>query len=299
VDAKWDAAVNSESQPSSLVPDYFSIGESEMQKEKERQDAEWDQDYGEWLLAVKKLEKKIEKKGTSDLDRLSKAGIDRRALLRLLALAAYGSQDSLKWMRNRRDSLKSLAGRLRTLARDTKKVVDDPFSKIQWWSYLSGGRAIGMPEPTTWKDVVGVPLIPSGMEVLAKMLDKEAAQFGRFLRRVGRTDKGVVLLLTKCWMFQVLRARKPQFRLAHLDELARLLTDAFEAAGKSKTFSADGLRQIFKRHGRFMIRMWFKFFQPPEAAPKPIYTPVLQRIGSPDSLYGLALPVSLSDKSTL
>jgi hypothetical protein len=41
-----------------------------------------------------------------------------------------------------------------------------------------------------------------------------------------------------------------------LDELARLLTDAFEAAGKDRTFSADGLRKTFRRHGPRVICLW-------------------------------------------
>jgi hypothetical protein len=284
--------------PNSFPEEYpSSILEGDSKREDGDFDVEWEQDRKIWLRELRELEKKIEKAGSSDLDRLSKAGMDRSAMIKLLALAANGNRGSLSYMRDRHAALKSLARRLRTMARDAKKVVEDPFCKIQTWAYLSGGGAIGMPKPTLWEDVVGVPLIASGMGVFANILDKEAKEFGRFLRRVSRIETGVVLLLTRCWLFQNLRTRKPQLRLTHLNEIARLLSDAFEAAGKTESFSADGLRQIFKRHGRRMIILWLEFATP--APPQePIYIPPRPILASGGSLYGgLTASRPLSDDS--
>lgn len=74
-----------------------------------------------------------------------------------------------------------------------------------------------------------------------------------------RTDAGIVWVLVGCWTFRVRTGRAQHLvrqrgrlrpRMDCLEELARLLTDAFEAAGKDRTFSADGLRKTFAATGR-------------------------------------------------
>ena len=60
-------------------------------------------------------------------------------------------------------------------------------------------------------------------------------------------------------------------KMSHLEELARLLTDAFEAVGKQKCFSADGLRKTYARRGKRLLAMWIRFntAAPPTPAPGP------------------------------
>jgi len=104
------------------------------------------------------------------------------------------------------------------------------------------------------------------MAVLAKRMKEEARRFGRYLKAYGRADVGVVLLLVRYRMFRP--------KMDHLNELARLLTDAFEAAGMNKSFSADGLRKTYKRHGRSFLGLWLKFNAPPQQAPPDAMPPV-------------------------
>ncbi|MGB8521598.1 MAG: hypothetical protein WCD43_01410 [Candidatus Acidiferrales bacterium] len=236
--------------------------------------------------ALCRIERKIEKCGSRDLNVLVAAGMDRRVLLRVLALAATGDDTwAVETMRSRQDSLKSMASRLERLARDAKSLVDDPLSKIQVWAYMhGGGRAIGMQWPILWKDVIGVPLIPISMKALGKYMNEEAKAFGKYLRMYERTNRTVVMLLVNCWMAclpkldaQKLKSgRRKLFSFDYFEELARLLTDASEAAGKDKIFSADGLRQTFKRHGTRMIRLWLKF-SGPSPQPEPAHMPAVQR----------------------
>jgi hypothetical protein len=260
---------------------------------------------GEGERALCRIERKIEKCGSRDLNVLVAAGMDRRALLRVLALAATGDDTwVVETMRSRQNSLKSMASRLERLAQGTKSLVDDPLSKIQVWAYMhGGGRAIGMQSPMLWKDIIGVPLIPISMKALGKYMKEEAKAFGKYLRMYERTDRTVVMLLVNCWMARLPRldpqklksGRRKLFSLDHFEELARLLTDACEAAGKDKTFSADGLRQTFKRHGMRMIRLWLKFSGPPPQ-PELADMPAVQR--KTPLVGGLAVSTLHSDRST-
>jgi len=219
----------------------------------------------EWKRKLRRLETRIERAGGRDLRVLEASGCERRAVVRLLALAATDDDDSLALMRNRQAVLKSLARRLKTLASDLAEFQQDPLMRVSWWFYLKGGGSVlGMPIPQPWTDVVGVPLIPVSMKWIAQVMEREATRFGQFLRRYSHINLGVVMLLARCPIWQTLAGRRrPRLQVDHLNELARLLTDAFESAGSNKEFSADGLRQIFKRHGRRMISLWLKFSDPP------------------------------------
>jgi hypothetical protein len=95
------------------------------------------------------------------------------------------------------------------------------------------------------------------------LLGEQAKRFGLYLRAWGKTDIGVALLLARYHMFNP--------KMSHLEELARLLTDAFEADGKQKCFSADGLRKTYARRGKRLLVMWVTFNTPapPTAVPSP------------------------------
>jgi len=231
---------------------------------------EIDKDYQEWQKKIKNLEKKILKKCERDLQRLAAAGIDRETLLRLLALAAVSDASwELAQMRRSQAALKSLSERLRTMAHDTESVVNSPLSVLRFWHNLTGaGMGRGLEGPKTLSEAdPGVSFIVTGMTALAEKLKRESENFGLYLRRFGQADTRVVLLLARCWMFRIKapdgacllkKGQRVRLSMDCLDELANLLTDAFEVAGKTKVFSADGLRMTFKRHARRVILQWLK-----------------------------------------
>jgi len=264
---------------------------------------ELDRDYHDYSKLLDEIERKIEARGKYDLDALARAGWDRRSVLRLLAVVANEDEALLDHMRRRHAALKSFARRLRTLSVDAKRILKDPLSKVQGWAWLHGHLGvIGAPVPIVWNDVVGLFTVPSGMDWWAKQLNSEAKTFGRYLRAFGRVDSGVVLFLVRCWMFDM-KVKKSKarvhFQLDHLDVLARLVTDAFESVGKHKKankVSADGLRQIFKRHGRRMIRLWLKFSEPPPP-PEPPEMPPIQGLSSLGRIGGSFVSTLSVDKS--
>jgi len=202
-----------------------------------------------WEARLQRIEARLCREGRHDLDVLEKAGADRQRLVRLLAVTASGGDDWKRLMRSRQEALRSIAKRLETLTRDAEKLADDPLSTFNFWVFLvGGGFAMGLPEPKTWKDRdPGAHFVITGMRSLAKCFEQEAARFGRYLRQYAQTDSGLVLLLLAVYRW----TRSTQ----HFEELARLLTDAFEAAGKPKCFSADGLEKTSKRHVPRRIRL--------------------------------------------
>jgi hypothetical protein len=205
------------------------------------------------------IEKKIAKEVDRhrDLGALTRAGVDRKVLLRFLALVVDldGDKSWAHLMRERQQKLKSMAGRMETLASDAEDRANDPLSRVQVWAFLAAhGAVLGMKCPRPWKDVEGVSLIIAGMRVLAKTWRDEATKFGRFLDFYGdnRTNLGVTMLLSRVCI--CLHRSSPD----HWSKLANLLTDAFEAAGKSKPFSADSLQKVWRRRGNRHLRLWMK-----------------------------------------
>lgn len=233
---------------------------------------EMDPNYKKWKENVEQIEKTVCRTGRRDLDILARAGADRRSMVTLLALAATEDRKwLLRLMRQRQSALQSMSKRMDRLAREAKERIDDPMSVVQFWAFMNGGNALGMSFPKTMADDPGAEFIVSGMRTMAKILREQATKFGQYLRAWGKTDIGVALLLVRYRMFN------PQ--LNHLEELARLLTDAFDAAGKKKCFSADGLRKTYMRRGRRLLAMWVKFNTPPSrtaapAPPPPIGKPI-------------------------
>ena len=204
----------------------------------------------------RQITEKIEKHGQRDLGVLTKAGMERKAILRVLALVVdeEGQKTWADEMRTRQNALKSIAGRMRTLARDAEERGRDPLSVVQTWFFLELGRVLGMEWPTPLADDPKFPCIISGMRVPAARWEEQASKFGRFLKLYAgkRTNNGVPLFL--CLVCFWLHKQNPD----HWHELANILTDAFEADGKRKRFSADWLRKVWKKRGKPMLRFWLK-----------------------------------------
>jgi hypothetical protein len=223
---------------------------------------EEDADYKEWKENVERIEENVRRVGRRDLDVLARVGADRKSMVTLLALAAT---EDRKWlvrlMRQRQSALKSMSRRMDLLAKEAKERINDPMSVVQFWAFMNGGNALGMQFPKTMADDPRVEFVVAGMGAMAEILGEQAKRFGLYLRTWGKTDIGVALLLARYRMFNP--------KMSHLEELARLLTDAFEAVGRQKCFSADGLRKTYARRGKRLLAIWIRLNTPvrPTAAP--------------------------------
>jgi hypothetical protein len=225
---------------------------------KQVHDDDWETDYREWERELSRLEEKIARHvRRPNLNVLEKAGADRKKVLRLLALATIDwpaeSRDWAEETRNKKELLKSLARRMETLAGHAKDRAEDPLSNVRMWAFLvAGGATLGMkcPGPLS-EEVTGVPIAISSIRALAKVFRNEADRFGRFLRAYARRDIGVVLFLVGLYNHIGKRGR-----LKIYTEAAWLLTEAFEANGKRKSFSPEGLEKTFKRHAKPMLVLW-------------------------------------------
>jgi len=227
-----------------------------------------DPDYKVWKESVECIERNVRRAGRRDLDVLERAGADRECMVTLLALAATEDRRwLLKLMRQRQSALKSLSSRMDLLAKEAKERINDPMSVVQFWAFMNGGSVLGMQWPTIMADDPGVEFVVAGMGAMAKILREQAKRFGLYLRAWGKTDIGVALLLARYRMFNP--------KMSHLKELARLLTDAFEAVGRQKSFSADGLRKTYARRGKRLLAMWVRFSTPTPPAASPSPPPVL------------------------
>ena len=154
-------------------------------------------------------------------------------------------------MRLRQKALKSIAGRMETLADEAEKRAKDPFSKVQpYLIHGAYGGLFGMKWPEPLWDSPGVEIVISGMRGLAKIWKDDSIKFGGFLEAYSdrRMNLGIPLLL--CRVCMSLHITEP----ICWDALASLFTCAFEASGKKRSVSADSLRKTWKKRGKKMLR---------------------------------------------
>lgn len=238
------------------LPPYKQIREYEQMRDRQ----------AEVKARLESIGRKIDRRESLDLEALARAGVERKTLVRLLAWTAdsSGDRDWPELMRECHRTLKSLSERMEALATDANKAVPNPLLRVNWWAYLFGyGALLGMEKPGLWKDIVGVPSVVSGMRALGRMWNEEAKRFHAFLLLYGRKDSQAPIALFLLNVY-LLRRRKDHIReLDHFDALARLLTDTFEAAKVEKKFSADQLRQVWKRRGKRLLSIWFKLLKAP------------------------------------
>jgi len=215
---------------------------------------------------VDTIEAKIAKAGRRDLNALEQAGAPRDGLVRLLALVASDDNQWKDLMRAKQVELRNNARRMEKLAKDAERQAKDPSSLLEFWVCFCGhGSTLGMDCPAAQMEsdpLVG--FLTSGLRTWAKVNRRNADAFGTYLRKFARTDSGIVLLLVAVCVWTKRR------KVCHFEELARLLKDAFEASGKSKTFNADGLRKTFDRIVPRVLRLVEKYRQQGHPATSPM-----------------------------
>ncbi len=193
---------------------------------------------------LKKIERRILKiSGVQrDLDKLAKAGADRTQVLRLLGLAVFDHE--MDWrllVRQKRDALKRLAKQLRTVTDDAERLAEDPLSGAHFWLALLG--MIKWDE-VQWP-VKSAPEAPFGsmMRRLAKNSESKARVLARVLRQGTYHQRRIAAVALSYYI-------RTKTGHDYDDEVARLLTDAHEAIGITKQFSAPQLKKSRQRHMR-------------------------------------------------
>lgn len=204
------------------------------------------------------------------LNRLAKAGADRKQVLQLLALAVFG--DPEHWRRvvkQKRDALKSLARRLRRVTEDAELLAQDPLFGAQFWLALLGMMR--------WEEVQwpakSDPKAPFGnmMRNLAKHAENKATNLGEVLREGAMHERnGAIVALS-----HYIRQTTGRY---HDDQVARLLTDAHDAVDVTKDFNAPQIKKSRQRHlrptlGTLLARVTRGTFRSPPFSTPPFSTP--------------------------
>lgn len=177
----------------------------------------------------------------NDLQEILKAGAGKDALLSALAMAVMppSGKSNCDHMRNQQKQLRSLAGQIRTVAQHAERLALDPRTYLDLWPRLMDQSSKHYRERELKRRA---PLeLFDQMRRFADSAEKRAWELGRCLRHNAQMERnlGVAFLL-----FLVYHQTGKTFEA----QLARLLTDAAEAAGVPGRFSADRLRKLFRRH---------------------------------------------------
>jgi hypothetical protein len=176
-----------------------------------------------------------------DLKPILEAGMSQGALLDLLARTVMPcSRPTIAdEIRRKQQELRSVAAQVRTTVHHAERVANSssnyiafrsPFRNVDFERYRDEEpkkRASQWP----FKEMLGY----------ADWAEKEARHFGELLRRNARKEPRLEVLSLLSTVYAQTGATFEQ-------QLARLLTDAAEAVGRSEKFTAGGLTKMYKRH---------------------------------------------------
>lgn len=196
--------------------------------------------------------------GNPDLERIVKAASkDKRDELRefvvecLAQAVAFapteGTAGNAGAARRRTRRLRSVAQNMRTTAKQAKYLMEsddarmDLLAALAYDKFLTGRVEMSDGWPNTEKFHWCSEKLIEAMNQCAELAAIQASALGHYGRRGVPFERSIpVLILDK-------RIRRDTNHDFH-NELARLLTDAYDAAGANKTFTADQIRKIANRH---------------------------------------------------
>ena len=176
-----------------------------------------------------------------DLNPIVDAGANRASLLDLIAAAVIicPGKSVSDQMRSRSQELKSLSMQLRTVADHGERLAADGPTYLVFYSPFANQDFARYKNKKTKLRASAGPF--QAMRDCADWAHKQAIYFGRCLRRNSQKEANLGLL----WLLSCVHSQTGSL---FENQLARLLTDAAEAAGAPRSFTADQLRKMFKRH---------------------------------------------------
>lgn len=199
----------------------------------------WEKEYQEWSREFEALKKKIAKIPGNDLYTLKKANAAPDLILEALTGIVWDlPMDWREKMKRNQAKLVHAADAVGSAAEAVEKVSKDPACYPGFWM-------LALNRHSTFGQLKQQMFVPSkmlrGMRAYEKYALDIAKLFGEILRKQA----------------QLIRVEKIGSLLAYIqhvtgrnydDELARLITDAHEAVGSKKQFSATQLKKLRQRH---------------------------------------------------
>ena len=179
-----------------------------------------------------------------DLDKLVRAGADRRQVIFRLALVVFGREESWRRvMEQKRAALRRLAKQLRTIVDEAERLAEDPLCGGHFWLAFFG---LSSPDEVLWP-AKRDPKAPAGK--MLRALAEQAENKAKLLGKISREGSYFYRRSPAAALCHYVREATGDY---HDDEVARLLTDAYEAVGLGprSRFSAVQLQKLRKRHMR-------------------------------------------------
>jgi phytoene/squalene synthetase len=197
-----------------------------------------DNEIAEWNRKFDALKRQIGRKAAKQyLYALRKAGAQQDVLLELLTATVYDRADISRWMRPARERLTSLADQLTSVTNFAERVDKDPWSDGRFYlALLSRLPWDQVPKPGT-VEVATLKI----MRAFAERTRKRAAAMGSLSRGLSKRDRTYAMRLLLMYVHSTTNKNFDP-------EIALLLTDAHEAAGKKKCFSPEQIKKFRQRH---------------------------------------------------
>jgi hypothetical protein len=197
-----------------------------------------DNDIAEWNKKFDALKHQIGRKAAKQyLYAIRKAGAQEDVLLELLTATVYDHGDVSRWMQPARERLTSLANQLTSVINFAERVSKDPWS--------DGRLYLALLSRLPWDQVPKPGTIEAAtlkiMRGFAERTRKRAAAMGSLSRGLSHRNRTYAV---RCLLMYVHSTTNRNFD----PEIALLLTDAYEAAGKKKCFSPEQIKKLRQRH---------------------------------------------------
>jgi hypothetical protein len=183
-----------------------------------------------------------------DLSTLVKAGANETKVLELLALAVTEKGLWRKSMRRKIRELESIADQLETVARHAQRVSVDPLSNgIFWLAALGMGKWEDVKPSATYSPAWLFKL----MRAYARNCRDKARAFGKLLREYAPRQKRQMIdcLILETWLHT---------RNYHDKEIAFLLTNAYEAAGRKREVTEEQIKKHRQRYVMARIKAYLR-----------------------------------------
>jgi hypothetical protein len=174
----------------------------------------------------------------ADLKTLVKAGASEREVLQQLSFAVMERGFWREPMRRKKKELESIANQLETVARHAERVSLDPAAYVSPWLAV---LAIGEWEHVKTAGDCSPAWIWGWMRWYAQNCRHRAKAFGTLLREHPPREKRQMI---DCLLWVVWRSTGRY----HDKEVARLLTNAFEAVGSKRYLTVDQIKKHRQKH---------------------------------------------------